>query len=175
MSKMSEFTSWAQIALAIAAIGTVGSLYLSLGLGLKACPLCFYQRTFMMSVLAVLGVGWLVERSRGDFLCLLCFPLGVAGLGVAGFHEYLVVAGKLECPGGILGLGTAPFQSLAVFVVLAVVMAAGSMKNWGAIAGSAVLGLALAWSSVASAPPLPPVPAKPYETPIETCRPPFNR
>jgi disulfide bond formation protein DsbB len=45
---------FAVAALAVSAVGTVGSLYLSLGMGLKACPLCFYQRTFMMSTAAVL-------------------------------------------------------------------------------------------------------------------------
>ena len=34
-----------------------GSLYLSLGLGLIACPLCFYQRTFAFAVLGVLILG----------------------------------------------------------------------------------------------------------------------
>ena len=33
-------------ALIAAAISVAGSLYLSLGMGLIACPLCFYQRTF---------------------------------------------------------------------------------------------------------------------------------
>lgn len=86
--------TWAIIAVALAAIGTLGSLYLSLGMGLKACPLCFYKRTFIMSAVAVLSVGLLVDRSRADLLCLLCLPLSVAGLGVAAFHEYLSVRGQ---------------------------------------------------------------------------------
>jgi hypothetical protein len=35
-------------------------------------------------------------------------PLAVAGLGVALFHEYLELTGKLECPSGVMGVGTAP-------------------------------------------------------------------
>src|SRR5437588_24591 len=73
-------------ALAVAVLGTVGSLLLSLGLGLKACPLCFYQRTFMMSVMAVLGMGLVLGSERPGRLCLLALPLAVAGLGVAMFH-----------------------------------------------------------------------------------------
>ncbi|QDV35571.1 disulfide bond formation protein B [Tautonia plasticadhaerens] len=44
---------WEGLALAIAASMLVGSLYLSVGLGLKACPLCLYERTFVMGVLGV--------------------------------------------------------------------------------------------------------------------------
>lgn len=42
------------VALALAAIATGGSLYLSLGLGLKACPLCFYQRSLAIAAVLVL-------------------------------------------------------------------------------------------------------------------------
>ena len=48
---------WLWAATGLALVGTAGSLYLSLGMGLKACPLCFYQRTFVMAALAVLLVG----------------------------------------------------------------------------------------------------------------------
>src|SRR4051795_13328130 len=89
---------WVQTALVLAVAGLAGSLLLSLGMGLKACPLCFYQRTFMMSIVAVLGMGLLASVSR---LGLLCLPLAVAGLGVALFHVSLETTGKLECPKGI--------------------------------------------------------------------------
>lgn len=166
--------TWALVAIAISVAGTLGSLYLSMGLGLKACPLCFYQRTFMMSVVAVLCVGIIAERSRADLLCLLGLPLALAGLCLAGFHEYLVLIDKLECPSGILGLGTAPEQSLAVFVALSGVLAAGSLRNVAAIVASVALGIALAVGCVFSAPPMPPTPTKPYEQPLEICRPPFR-
>lgn len=65
--------SWASAALAVSALGLAGSLWLSLALKLKACPLCFYQRTFVMGVFAVLSVGLLVDRTRSglpmQFLC----------------------------------------------------------------------------------------------------------
>jgi len=31
------------LAFGVAMVGSLGSVYLSIGLGLKACPLCFYQ------------------------------------------------------------------------------------------------------------------------------------
>jgi disulfide bond formation protein DsbB len=166
--------TWAAVALAIALAGTAGSLYLSVGMGLKACPLCFYQRSFMMAALAVLAVGLAADRSQAHLLSLAAFPLAVAGMGVAGFHEYLVLGGTLECPPGLFGLGVAPLQSLIVFAVLVVASGLGAGRRIGLLAAGTIFGLALAWGCVASSPPLPPAPAKPYDGPLETCRPPYR-
>jgi disulfide bond formation protein DsbB len=165
-------------------VGTAGSLYLSLGLGLKACPLCFYQRSFMMGTFAVLALGLAVDRRQPRLYCLLSLPLALAGGGVALFHEYLVVTGVLECPRGFLGLGTSPAQSLAIFtltvtVVVAGVLARGSDPSSRAvsISGAAMLGLLLAWASIAGSPPLPPAPKAPYDPvkqPLDMCRPRYH-
>src|ERR687887_446681 len=72
---------WTWAAFVVAAVGLAGSLFLSLGMNLKACPLCFYQRTFMMSLVAVLGMGLLVAAARPGRLALLALPLATAGLG----------------------------------------------------------------------------------------------
>jgi disulfide bond formation protein DsbB len=69
--------------LAAALVALAGSLYLSLGMGLKACPLCFYQRAFAMSLVAVLGMGVLTGAGQSGRLGLLSVPLAAAGLGVA--------------------------------------------------------------------------------------------
>lgn len=165
---------WLLFPLMLAFAGTLGSLYLSMGMGLKACPLCFYQRTFVMAVLAVLVMGSLADWTQGGLFCLLCVPLAVGGLGVAAFHEYLVVTGKLECPQALLGLGTAPEQSLAMFaaLTLAVLWCARTKLAW--IPGGVLLGLVLAWGCVASAPPMPPAPKEPYKQPLDICRVPFR-
>ncbi len=68
-SRCTARCAWLAMALALA--GTLGSLALSWGLGLKACPLCFYQRTFVMAAFAILGVGLFVERTRPGLICLL--------------------------------------------------------------------------------------------------------
>jgi hypothetical protein len=167
------------IALLVALAGATGSLYLSLGLGLKACPLCFYQRAFVMGTAAVLIVGLVADRSRAGLLCLVCVPLALGGLGVAGFHEFLVIAGVLECPKALFGLGTAPVQSLAVFFLLAAAVTAGAWKAGGkrALGLAVVTGIGMAWGSVASAPPLPPAPKAPYDAekqPLDICRPPYR-
>ncbi len=172
------------IAIAIAVIGTVGSVYLSMGLGLKACPLCFYQRSFVMAVLAVLALGRFLERSRPGLICLLSVPLAWAGLGVAAFHEYLVLSSVLECPPALFGIGTAPAQSLAVFIALAIAVTGGAWcgrqesprQRSCTLFVAVMLGAVMEGACVKSAPPLPPVPAAAYDPvkqPLDTCRRPF--
>src|SRR5206468_4902178 len=84
--------------LLVALVALAGSLWLSVGMNLKACPLCFYQRTFVMGVVAVLGVGVLTGQRHRGVLNLLALPLAVGGVGVAVFHEFLELTYKLECP-----------------------------------------------------------------------------
>jgi disulfide bond formation protein DsbB len=162
---------------------TAGSLALSLGLGLKACPLCFYQRSFAMAALAVLAVGLVTDRKNPARVCLLAVPLAWAGLGVAGFHEYLVLNGTLECPLGLLGIGTSPAQSLTVFIVLALVCTIGAASDRTAaiapkavlVAAAILLGAAMSWASIASSPPLK-ARTKPYDPitePFDGCRRPY--
>src|ERR1700736_6488930 len=70
-------------ALLVALLALAGSLWLSIGMKLKACPLCFYQRTFVMGVVAVLGIGLLTGQRYRAVLNLLALPMAVAGFGVA--------------------------------------------------------------------------------------------
>jgi disulfide bond formation protein DsbB len=168
---------WVWLAFLCAVAALTGSLALSYGLGLKACPLCFYQRTFAMSLVAVLGIGLLTPAGRGASLAWLALPLAVAGLGVASFHVFLELNGTLECPVGVFGTGTAPQQSLAVFLLLTALLITDVARNpSGVIAiGSAVLvGMLLALASMTSNPPMPAPPQQPYAQPPEICRPPYR-
>ncbi len=166
---------WALLATLLAVAATAGSLWLSIGMKLKACPLCFYQRTFVMAVAGVLIVGLLARVARGT-LCLLSVPAAAAGFGVAAFHVWLEISGRLECPAGVMGLGTAPQQSAGLLGLLFVALVAGAWRalSLSALAGAVFLGALMAWGSVAGAPPLPPSPARAYETPLDMCRPPFR-
>src|SRR5262245_37677844 len=161
-ARASAALDWA--ALAVACAGLAGSLSLSWGLALKACPLCFYQRAFVMGLVAVLAIGLLAGAATPGRLSLLALPLAVAGLGVALFHVWLELSGKLECPAGLLGVGTAPKQSLAVFVALVGLLGAGALRGapgpaaWGGLAGAVALGGLLAAASCTSNPPMPPAP-----------------
>lgn len=171
-------------AVQLAAVGAAGSVYLSVGLGLKACPLCFYQRSFVMAVLVVLALGRFLERSRPGLICLLSVPLAWAGLGVAAFHYYLVVTRVLECPPGLFGIGAAPMQSLVVFLVSASDVSLGAWygrhesgrQGASTLIAAMLLGVVMAAACVKSSPPLPPIPTAAYDPvkqPLDTCRRPF--
>ena len=175
-----HFSRWHAAAVIVALVGLAGSLYLSVGMGLKACPLCFYQRSFVMAIVAILVVGWPLDPRPSGLLCALALPLAAAGLGVALFHVYLELTGKLECPGGVLGVGSAPQQSLAVFAVLLVILVSGTLSERAEgplglriICGATLLGAALSAASIWSAPPLPAAPTNPYAEPLTICRPPY--
>jgi disulfide bond formation protein DsbB len=170
---------WQIAALLLAVAGVAGSLYLSIGMGLKACPLCFYQRSFVMAVTAMLLIGWLL-RLRQEALCMLALPVAGSGFGVAVFHVYLESVGKLECPQGILALGTAPQQSLTLLAMLFAVLLGGALvgrrdepRMLLLIAGGILLGAILAGASIWSSPPMPDAPSQAYTEPLITCRPPF--
>ena len=172
---------WVWAALGVAVVGLAGSLYLSLGMNLKACPLCFYQRTFMMSLVAILSVGLVANACRPGRLAVLALPLAIAGLGVALFHVSLEVRGKLECPGGVLGLGTAPQQSLAAFVALTALLALDTVRRVtsrvltvSVPAVAIALGVLLALGSCSANPPMPGPPQHPYSGPPDICRPPYQ-
>ena len=168
-------------ALMVAFLATVGSLWLSIGMGLKACPLCFYQRTFAMSVLGALGIGVLTGTRHRNVLSVLALPMAVGGFGVAAFHVSLELTGKLECPPGVMGLGTAPQQSLIIFLLLLVLVSLAAVRagtlgepRMGVSLAAFALGGLFAVGAVVSAPPMPAPPTKAYETPLEICRPPFR-
>jgi len=180
-------------ALVVALVGLAGSLWLSIGMhlavgslavdigmNLKACPLCFYQRTFVMSILAVLVTGLIIAPKDGGRISLLALPLATAGLGVALFHVSLELREKLDCPRGIFDWGAAPKQGLALFAVLFCLLAVAVLRNWQqgvwswpAPLGAVVLGAVLAGASCIANPPLPPTPKEPYTKAPDICRPPF--
>lgn len=176
-SRPEEPSFWLWAALLTSLVALAGSLYLSLGMNLKACPLCFYQRTFVMGVVGVLATGFFMKDVRPGALSLLALPLAGGALAVAGFHVYLELTGVLECPAGILAVGTAPQQSLAILAVLTFLLIADQLRR-GAILGIAacmVLGGLFAFGGIKGTPPAP-TPTKAYEVPVneDGCRKPFR-
>ncbi len=86
-----------------ACLTTLGSLSLSRLLHIKACLLCGYQRTYVLSIVAVLGLG-LYQRGAGvRKVGLFALPMALAALGVALYQNYLEWTGVIECPAGFLG------------------------------------------------------------------------
>ncbi len=150
LSQEPSIWQWTATFVSLAALA--GSLYLSIGMNLKACPLCYYQRTFVMGVVAILVVGLFIKDLRPSIATLLALPLAVAALAVAGYHEYLVQTGALECPNGILALGTAPQQSLLVLGILTILLIVDQLRQHAltALVASVVLGALLAFSGIMS-------------------------
>lgn len=172
---------WLTAALLVSLAALGGSLALSLGLNLRACPLCFYQRAFAMALVGVLGMGLMTGLGRSDRFALVALPLAVGGLGVALFHVYLELSGALECPEGFLGLGTAPQQSLVSFAAILALLVGdvlsgpqGAMDKRPAFAGGLILGGLLALASCIANPPMPEPPSRPYAAPPIICRPPYQ-
>ena len=169
------------LALLFSCVTIAGSLYLSLGLGLKACPLCFYQRTFAFALVGVIVVGLLALGEHRRRVALLALPLAVGGFGVAAFHTYLVLANKLECPLGIADLGPAPAQSLVSFTLVLLSVGWGVVQDVRAnrwLGLSAVVGVALGcvavYGSIMANPPAAKATkaTEPGER-LETCRVPY--
>lgn len=164
-----------RIALLIALVGVAGSLWLSLGMGLKACPLCFYQRSFVMAAAGALvfGLGARTADERRLAHAIATFATA-AGLGVAIMHVSLEIGRVLECPKGLFGVGTAPQQSLALLAILfGWLTAQARFGNGKRYAVAVVLGAVATWGCIASAPAIAKAPAKPYVDPLLICRPPY--
>lgn len=135
----------------------------------------------LVVALAVLAVGLLTGPHHHAILNVLSLSMAVGGVGVAFVHVYQEQAGKLECPLGVIGIGTAPQQALVPQSMLLLVLVVGIVRcrafddrPLSASLGAVLLGLLMAVASVTSAPPMPPVPTKPYGTALDMCRPPFR-
>ncbi|QCC48861.1 disulfide bond formation protein B [Halobellus limi] len=117
----------------VAAVGTAGSLYFSLGFGLVPCELCWYQRILLYPLTVVLGVATLDDRPT---VARTALPLSGVGVVVATYHVLLQLRPTLgaTCSVGggcssILypmagGLLTIPRLSLAAFVLVTALSAA---------------------------------------------------
>jgi hypothetical protein len=185
-------TFWTWTALLIALVGVWGTLWLTFVLGLTACPLCFFQRVFMMGTATVLLVGLFGGQPRSGYLSLVTLPLTVAGLGIAGMHVYLEYDGKLQCPDGVLvlayenwrgddeihqqleGFLTPPKESLIVFTLLFLVQIVDVIRSrtrggfgLGALLAAMIVGGGLCYGTWASRGPSPT-----YAPEVKVCRPP---
>jgi hypothetical protein len=161
---------WALAALLLSLAAVFGSLALSLALGLRACPLCFYQRAFALSVAGALGMGLLLGFGGTGRLGLLALPLATGGLGVALFHVWLELNGTLVCPAGLLGIGSAPQQSLAIFVLIFLVLLADALSGPSLGKGlrlciALALGAGIAVASLRANPPM----VKTSDRPTDIC------
>ncbi|MFC7075688.1 disulfide bond formation protein B [Haloarcula halophila] len=119
----------------VAAVATAGSLFLSLGLGLTPCRLCWYQRILMYPLVVVVGVAAIEERSG---VARTVLPLSVFGLALAAYHSWLQVT-QTTCSVGVVscatvqyrlfGLLTIPNLSLLAFLLVTGIVAVASWRT----------------------------------------------
>jgi hypothetical protein len=168
--------TWLATAVAIAGVG--GSLYLSINRGLRACPLCLYERAFLMGVVGVLVTGLLFKGVPKGFLSVLALPMAVAGLVIIILHVRLEANGTIECPSGFGGFGSVPQQALGVFVLLLVLLVIDDLKEHFAVRSffAAALGGLLAYGAILSGPKLADAPPGGYTVDLhdDGCRKPYT-
>lgn len=110
----------------VALVATAGSLYLSLGLGLIPCELCWYQRILMYPLVVVLGVAAIEGRAS---VYRTAVPLAALGGMVAAYHSYVqLYPDASQCTVGcttvqytVFGL-TIPNLSLTAFGIVLLTM-----------------------------------------------------
>lgn len=113
-----------QFAFALAAIATIGSLFLSEVLLLPPCVLCWVQRGLMYPATVILGIA---AYSNNRNLTKYAAALSLLGMLIAGYHYFIQWFPQWElsvCSFGnpctnrdfvLLGFITIPFMSLAAF------------------------------------------------------------
>ena len=116
----------------IAAVATLGSLFLSWVMGFPPCVLCWYQRICLFPLVVVLAVGLFPFDRRAVRYAL---PLAALGWLIAAYHN-LVYAGivpedLLPCAQGVscteeylelFGFLSIPLMSLLAFTALVAVL-----------------------------------------------------
>ena len=165
---------WLRLAFFVSAVGVVGSLYLSIGIELKACPLCFYQRAFIMAVAAVLGFGLALPGLPTAALTPLTLAPATAGAWIAIQHVILDATGVLECPIGVTGVLVAPQESLVVYALLMFLLLVDLVHQRRYVSqglGALMIGIVLGNLCMRSTPPAK-EPTAPYdaEKKIDECR-----
>ncbi|MFB6132759.1 MAG: disulfide bond formation protein B [Halanaeroarchaeum sp.] len=128
---------WFLIAALVVATGaTVSSLFLSMGLGLTPCELCWYQRGLLFPQVLVLGAAVYLQSSR---VAAVSVPLSLGGAGVAAYHSWIQLGSgtSATCTVGnpcstvtmrIAGL-TIPNLSLLTFAILLGLLVPG-LLSW---------------------------------------------
>jgi len=112
----------------VAAVASLGALFMSEVMGFAPCVLCWWQRIFMFPLVLLLGLGLFPFDAK---VLRFTAPLAFIGLLVAGFHVLLtwgVIPEALEpCRQGIpcktiqvqwLGFVTIPLLSFLTFVAI---------------------------------------------------------
>lgn len=125
LSRHGHYVAWT-----IALLATVISLYLSDGLHMVPCVLCWYTRILMYPLVAIIGVGILRQERQWVYYVV---PLVGVGLVVTAYHSLLqwgiIPEAIAPCMNGVscatkninlLGFVTIPFLGWLSFAGIAV-------------------------------------------------------
>ena len=131
MKCATEFDSrrWLAAGTIIAAVATGGSLWLSFGLGLIPCELCWYQRVLMYPLVVILGVATIERR---PLVYRTALPLSVGGVLLAAYHSWIQYAsvptscsfGEISCGAVQYRIGglAVPNLSLIAFLMISAIL-----------------------------------------------------
>jgi len=128
------FSAWL-----VAAVATLGALFMSEIMGFAPCVLCWYQRIFMFPLVLILALGLFPFDPK---VLRYALPLATMGLLVAGFHVLLTVGVIPEtlapCRDGIpckalqiewFGFVTIPLLSFFAFLALNLLLISAYLKT----------------------------------------------
>ncbi len=120
------------LAILVAWVAMLGSLYFSEIAGFVPCKLCWYQRILMYPLALILPIAAL---RRDDDVPAYVLPFSVTGIFVSTYHYLLqktnIFSSSGVCTGGIpcnvayinwLGFITIPFLALTAFVIISLLM-----------------------------------------------------
>jgi disulfide bond formation protein DsbB len=128
------FSAWL-----VAAMATLGALFMSEIMGFAPCVLCWWQRIFMFPLVLVLAIGLFPFDPK---VLRYALPLATMGLLVAGFHVLLTMGIVPEtlapCRDGVpcktlqiewFGFVTIPLLSFFAFLVLNLLLVTAHLKT----------------------------------------------
>ena len=129
-----------RLAWLVAAVATVGSLYMSEYRHFQPCTLCWYQRIAMYPLVVVLGVAaW--RRDLGARFAVL--PLALLGASISIYHyqlERFPHQEQIACSSTVpcttiwfeqFGYITIPMMALSAFALIAVILTIGARNGQG--------------------------------------------
>lgn len=109
--------------LIVSIVATVGSLYLSLGLGLYPCQFCWYQRIVMYPLVAIIGY----SIYKKELFAPLILSLTTIGILISYYHSYIQrVSDPLQCSSFCaeiqmqIGMLTIPNLSAIAFTLITI-------------------------------------------------------
>ncbi len=141
MPARNDSTVWALLfsAWLVAAVATLGALFLGEVMGLPICVLCWYQRIFMFPLALILPIGLFPYDRK---IVRYALPLAVPGWLIAVYHQ-LLIAGVIPeaikpCTQGVpckeqaiqwFGFLTIPVLSIAAFTTIIALLLAAHFRG----------------------------------------------